>query len=115
MWQKLRYEIWPVIKVYTLFTWWRIRYGGAKNIPPELLRERTERSIENMREQLHEALRALPDDATDEERQQLLDAIKENEEIAEMYREQFDDRDEFDRARDEAEAEREEEGKDSNG
>lgn len=75
------------IKVRGLFLWWTLRYGGVKNIPPELLAERMERNIERMKDSLMNALRALPDDATDEERQMLLDVIKESNEIERIYRE----------------------------
>jgi hypothetical protein len=87
MFDKLRYEIFPYLKVRAMFLWWTIRYGGAKNIPPELLAERMEKSIARMKQALQDALRALPDDATEEERQMLFDTIREHDEIERMYRE----------------------------
>ena len=71
----------------TVFAWWIIRYGGAKNIPPGLLAARMEKNIERMRENLHNALRVLPDDTTEEERQMLFDAIHESKEVERLYRE----------------------------
>jgi len=87
MFRKVQYEIWPFVKVYAMFTWWRIRYGGAKNIPPELLQRRMEQNIESIRENLYNALRVLPEDATEEERQILLDAIQESQDVERLYRE----------------------------
>ncbi len=80
------------LKVRGLFFWWALRYGGAKNIPRELLEERMEQNIKQMKASLMDALRALPDDATDEERQMLLDTIKKSNEIEHIYREGQRDR-----------------------
>jgi len=87
MLDKLRYEILPYLKVRLLFWWWVVRYGGVRSIPREVLAERMERNIERMRENLMNALRALPDDATEEERQMVLNAIGKSNEIARLYRE----------------------------
>jgi hypothetical protein len=86
MFDKVKYELWPYLKVRSLFFWWAFRYGGVKNIPPEILRERMEKNIEKTRESLQNALRAMPEDATDEERDMLLDAIHENNEVERLYR-----------------------------
>jgi len=87
MFNKLRYEILPYIKARLVFGWWVLWYGGAKNIPPELLWRRMEKNLECMRDNLNNALRALPDDATDEERRKLLDAILESKKLESAYHE----------------------------
>lgn len=87
MWDRIKYEFLPFLKVRVIFTWWAVRYGGVKNIPPQKIAARMERNIQRTRESLYNALRAIPTDATDEERQMLLDAIREADEIERIYRE----------------------------
>ncbi len=84
--EQIRYGFLPYVKVRGLFLWWTIRYGGAKNIPPELLIKRMEKNIERTRESLQNALRAMPDDTTKEERDMLFKAIHESEKLERIYR-----------------------------
>ena len=86
MFDTLRYQLLPYLKVRLLFTWWSIRYGGVKNIPSEKLAERMEYNITRTRESLYNALRVMPDDVTEEERQELLDTIREFDEVERIYR-----------------------------
>jgi hypothetical protein len=87
MFRKIKYEIWPYLKVRLLFFWWIIRYGGARNIPREMLRKKTEDNILRMKESLMNAIRAIPDNATEEERQMLFDAVRECGEVERLYQE----------------------------
>lgn len=59
----------------------------CKKIPPKLLAARMETNITRMNDGLMNALRALPEDATEEERQMLLDTISESKDIEHLYRE----------------------------
>lgn len=77
----LRYNLWPAVKVKSRYYWWVVRYGGEKNIPPELIFGQLQKSMARMKDSLQEALRHLPKDISDEEKQMLLDAIGKAEEL----------------------------------
>ncbi len=72
----LKYQLWPVIKVRLTFWWWVLKYGGKKNIPPELIFERMAKSMARMNENLQGALRAIPLDADPEEVKELINLIR---------------------------------------
>lgn len=66
------YTIWPWIKVKAIFYWWVFKYRGKKNIPPELILSQMMKSMSRMNENLQLATRALPDDASQSEKEQLM-------------------------------------------
>ncbi|HEY4508412.1 MAG TPA: hypothetical protein VJJ55_02020 [Candidatus Paceibacterota bacterium] len=75
------YTLWPWLKVKTRYWWWVIRYGGKKNIPPELIFGQMEKSMARMKENLMQALRNFPKELGEEDKQMLLDAIGKAEEM----------------------------------
>jgi len=91
IWNNFRYGFLPYLKVRTIFLWWSVRYGGSNNIPREIIAARMEKNIEHTRESLLNARRALPEDATKEDREMLLKTISEHDEIERIYREQNKD------------------------
>ena len=72
----LRYQFWPAAKVRITYWWWIIKYGGKKNIPPELIFSRMAGSMARMNESLMNALRVIPPDTSEEEKRELLELIE---------------------------------------
>jgi hypothetical protein len=64
------------VKVRLIYWWWIIKYGGKKNITPELIFEKISGNIERMRENLTQAFCHMPDDANENEKKELLDIIR---------------------------------------
>ena len=58
-----------------MYYWWVIKYGGKKNIPPELIFSQMAHSMARMNENLQMAMHALPDDASQEEKEQLMELL----------------------------------------
>lgn len=83
----ITYTLWPWLKVKTRYWWWVLKYGGKKNIPPELIFGQMEKSMERMKENLMQALRHFPEELGGEEKQMLLDAIGKAEELSKAQRE----------------------------
>lgn len=77
----IKYEFWPIIKVWLIYRWWILKYGGRKNIPPELIWERMMKSMERMNENLRAAMRVMPPDASEEEKRELFNAIRQADEL----------------------------------
>lgn len=73
----IKYEIWPTIKVRLTYWWWAIRYGGKKNIPPELIFGRIMKNAEQMKESLEQALHYLPPGMSEKEKSELLNLLGE--------------------------------------
>ncbi|MEK7212755.1 MAG: hypothetical protein AAB686_03695 [Patescibacteria group bacterium] len=71
-----KYTIWPAAKVRLTYWWWIVKYGGKKNIPLELIFGKINRSVEGMRENLMLALRHMPDDMSEEEKEELLSLLR---------------------------------------
>lgn len=71
----IRYDLWPRLRVRGTYALLALRYGGKRKIPPEVIRRQLEKSIERMEQNLGNALRALPDDVGEDEKQQLLAAM----------------------------------------
>ena len=69
------HTIWPWVKVKAVYYWWVIKYRGKKNIPPELIFSQMARSMARMNENMQLAMRALPDDASREEKEQLMELL----------------------------------------
>ena len=76
MFQFLKYSVWPAVKVRFTYWWWMVRYGGKKNIPPELIFGKMNSSMERMRENLMQALRHMPPDISEGEKKELLDLLR---------------------------------------
>lgn len=74
----LYYTIWPWIKVKSTYYWWVIKYRGKKNIPPELIFLQMARSMARMNENIQLAMRVLPDDASREEKEQLVELLSQS-------------------------------------
>ena len=68
----IAYTIWPALKTRAMFWWWIVKYGGKKNIPRELLFEKISGGVEKMRENLMQAFRHMPEETTEEEKQELM-------------------------------------------
>lgn len=77
----LRYTLWPRVKVRGTYALLALRYGGVRKIPPEVVAQQMQKSVERMEQNLKNALRALPDDVDEEERRLLLTAIGQSEKL----------------------------------
>jgi hypothetical protein len=71
----LLYRLWPMMKVRGRFYWWVVRYGGRRNIPPEVVFGSMLANMERLEENLQQALRAMPSDTPEEDRKMLLSAL----------------------------------------
>lgn len=80
-WETVKYEIWPALKVRLIYWWWIIKYGGKKNIPPELIFGRINKSMARISENLMDALKTMPPDATEDEKKELINLIRETGEL----------------------------------
>jgi len=76
MFDFLKYNIWPWVKVKSMYCWWIIKYGGKKNIPPELIFEQMQKTMDGLTNDLMGAFRSIPHDATEQEKRELYDIIK---------------------------------------
>lgn len=76
IWEKIKYGLWPAVKMKLKIWWYSLRYGGKDNIPPEVLFGEMEDSMERLQENLMNALRDMPDDISDEDQAQLLEALQ---------------------------------------
>lgn len=75
-----------MVKVWLIYRWWILKYGGKKNIPPQLIWGRMVKSMERMNENLCAAMRVMPPDASEEEKQELFDAIRQADELEKEVR-----------------------------
>jgi len=73
------------VKVRLIYWWWIIKYGGKKNIPPELIFGKISGNIERMRENLTQAFRYMPDDASESEKKELLDLIRKTDDLEKAF------------------------------
>lgn len=71
----IRHTVWPFIKTRPMYWWWILKYGGKKNIPPELVFGKTDETMDSLMENIMNAARAEPPDMTGEERKQFRDLI----------------------------------------
>jgi len=83
----IKYSLWPAVKVRGIYWWWILKYGGKKNIPPELIFGAMERSMQRMDENIKNALRAMPEDASEEEQQMMRDLLRESARLEQMRKE----------------------------
>lgn len=77
-WERLKYEVWPVIKVRGKYYYWILRYGGKKRIPREVVFGSMAKSLQRMNDNLEKAARIGADDpnTSAQEVRQALDALK---------------------------------------
>lgn len=75
MFERVKYEFWPFLKTRLIFWWWIVKYGGKKNIPPEVIFARMAKSMETLDQNLRCARAAMMDDATKEEMGEMYDVI----------------------------------------
>jgi len=50
--------------------WWTIKYGGKKNIPPELIFDQMDRTMSSLKDNLMQAFRTFDEGTTQEEKDQ---------------------------------------------
>ncbi len=88
MFDYLKYTLLPILRVRFTYWWWIIKYGGKRNIPPELVFQQMEKSFASMRDNLGAALHSLPESLDKGEVKKLLELIREvdvlGEEITEV-------------------------------
>ncbi len=53
--------------------WWAIKYGGKKNIPPELIFDEIDKAVSGIKDSMMQAFRL--DDLSEEERKEALKII----------------------------------------
>ena len=71
----LKYTLWPLIKVKCIYFWWIIKYGGKKNIPPELIFGRLEKSMKRFAENMEQAFRHMPAAMSASEKGEVIDLM----------------------------------------
>ncbi len=71
----LKYSLWPLIKVKCTHLWWSIKYGGKKNIPPELIFGQMEKSMKRFSDSMQQAFRHMPQGASDSEKGEMVDLM----------------------------------------
>lgn len=71
----LKYNVWPFIKVKCIYFWWVIRYGGKKNIPPELIFGQLQKSMKRFSESMEQAFRHMPGNLSDSEKGEMIDMM----------------------------------------
>lgn len=71
----IKYELWPAVKVWSRYYWWVVKYGGKKNIPPEVLWKQMAESMKRTADSLEQALRVVPDNISEEEKRELLSVM----------------------------------------
>ncbi len=54
-WWRVKYEVWPAVKVRSRFYWWIIRYGSKKRIPKEVVLSAMAKSLQRMNDNLDKA------------------------------------------------------------
>ena len=69
------------LKTRVRFYWWVIKYGGRKNIPPEVVFGAMAESMERMKENMMNAWRSMPKDVDDEDREQFFEAFAKMQEM----------------------------------
>ncbi|OGZ65340.1 MAG: hypothetical protein A3C50_01410 [Candidatus Staskawiczbacteria bacterium RIFCSPHIGHO2_02_FULL_43_16] len=67
----IKFEIWPWVKVKTIYYWWIIKYGGKKNIPRELIFQKLQENMESMTKNIVDAVRVSPENQMDEEEKKI--------------------------------------------
>lgn len=65
----IKFKVWPVVKVKTLYWWWIIKYGGKKNIPPEVVLGSMEKAMKDVLSSVEQAFRLVDSDASPEEKE----------------------------------------------
>ena len=79
--EKIKYDLWPYLKTRGYFWWWVIKYGGKKNIPPEVIFSQMTKSMERLSQNLNCARSAMMDNASKEEIEEMYDTIRKVEEM----------------------------------
>ncbi|TSC58120.1 MAG: Uncharacterized protein Greene041679_172 [Parcubacteria group bacterium Greene0416_79] len=83
----LKHTLWPLIKVKGVHLWWTIKYGGRKNIPPELIFGQMEKSMKRFSENIEQAFRHLPADLSDHEKGEVINLMGLAKELEEKMKE----------------------------
>ncbi|HAT73821.1 MAG: hypothetical protein US30_C0004G0079 [Candidatus Moranbacteria bacterium GW2011_GWF2_36_839] len=83
MFEKMRYNFWPLIKTRLIFWWWVLKYRGKKNIPPEVVFEAMTKTMESLKENLQMArICATNSDNVDKkEIEEIYDAINRTDDL----------------------------------
>ncbi|MDP3696874.1 MAG: hypothetical protein Q8R55_02470 [Candidatus Taylorbacteria bacterium] len=56
----IKYTIWPTVKVKAIYWWWIIKYGGKKNIPPDMIFGKIGANLQGIKNNLMDAIRVSP-------------------------------------------------------
>ncbi len=54
-WWRIKYELWPPVKVRSKYIWWIVRYGGKKRIPREVIFGAMAKSLQRVNDNLDSA------------------------------------------------------------
>ena len=68
----LKYTLWPFVKVKCIYFWWVLKYGGKRNIPPNLIFGQIEKSMARFTENMQQAFRHIPADMSDAEKGEIV-------------------------------------------
>lgn len=77
----IKYKVWPYVKVKMIYWWWVVKYGGKKNIPPDLVYNQMEKSFKKLNENLFAALRLTPDKIDKGEQKQINELLSKMNEL----------------------------------
>lgn len=82
---KLRYELWPWLKVRCKYYFWIVRYGGKKRIPQEVVFRSMAKSLARMNDNLDAAYKLAANDpnAPSEEVHKILQAMNQGQALQE--------------------------------
>ncbi len=58
-----------ILRVRMIYWWWIVKYGGKKNIPPEIIMAAVEKSMEEMIDAVGQAFRLVDETASEEEKE----------------------------------------------
>ncbi|OGN00014.1 MAG: hypothetical protein A3B91_03385 [Candidatus Yanofskybacteria bacterium RIFCSPHIGHO2_02_FULL_41_29] len=78
----IKYNLWPLIKVKTMYWWWIVKYGGKKKIPHDLVFKKIEETMQSFKDDLMQAVRYSPEDMTEEERKEFIKILEKTGELS---------------------------------
>lgn len=72
-----------ILKVKMVYWWWIVKYGGKKNIPPEIVFNKMEKTMQGFAHDIEQAFRLVDADAPQEEKDLARDAFAKAQELKE--------------------------------
>ncbi len=72
----IKYEFWPRVRPRLVYWWWIIKYRGKKNIPREVVFGALAETVKRMNEDMMQALGAMPDDVSEDDRREFVEAMQ---------------------------------------